>query len=180
MSTCSHFHVMKDAIFSKELLNDIEREIKNNQKLVSDYVLLDDVVFINFTHSGFETLFVTTDYEKTFFKLKFPDDSLYSGFKFRYGEHNIFAFKIMLLLKYHLKESIIISSEYMDEYFSSDFITALKYVNEELGYNISAEVRENHTSPRIFINNEEVINIYDEDNKIFNSMFKIVNLNNAN
>ncbi len=108
MSTNSHFHVLKGASFAKELISDIAREIKNNSDLVSEHDVLDDVIFINFTHPDFETLFVTTDYEKTFFKIKFPDDSIYSGFKFRNGKHNIFAFKIMLLLKYHMRDNIII------------------------------------------------------------------------
>ena len=173
MSTNSHFHVLKGASFTKELISDVEREITNNRGLVSEHVVSDDVVFINFTHPEFETLFVTTDYEKTFFKIKFPDESIYSGFKFRNGKHNVFAFKIMLLLKYHMKDKIIISSEYMSESLPSDFITALEYLNS-IGYAIRVESRETSNSPRIFINEEEVLNIYDEDGKIFNSMFKVV------
>ena len=174
MSTCSHFHILKDASFTEALIKDIQKEIDNNTTLVSEYYLSNDVIIINFTHPEFETLFVTTDYEKTYFKIKFPDDSLYSGFKFRNGKHNVFAFKIMLLLKYHLKENIIISSEYMNEGLSGDFLIALEYINS-LGYNIKAVSRESSTSPKIFIDDKEVCNIYDEDNKIFNSLFTVVN-----
>ena len=173
MSTNHHFHLLKGAKFTKELMRDIEREIKENSKLVKDSFISEDVICINFTHGSFETLFVTTDYDKTHFSLKFPDESLYSGFKYRNGDHNVFVFKIIMLLKYHLKDNIIISSEDFYGGYSYDFLKAIEYINN-LGYNISAKLREdNDTTPRIFIDNEEVVNIYDEDGKIFNSMFTV-------
>lgn len=172
MSINNHFHLLKGASFSEELLSNIKKEIDVNRKLVSDFLLLDDIIAINFTHDYFETLIVTTDIEKTIFKIPFPDGSLYSGFKFRYGPHNVFACKIMLLLKYYLKDKIIISFELSHRGLSQDFIEAMEYLNN-CGYDIKAEARPDNDSPRIFINSKEVLNIYDEDNSIFNSMFVI-------
>lgn len=172
MSTSSHFHILKGAKFAEELLTSINAEIDINKKIVKDFFVSEDTILINFNHQGFETLFVTTNYEKTYFKIKFPDESLYSGFKYRDGESNVFACKIMLLLKYYLKEKIIVSSDCMRDYFSEDFEKALEYLNKK-GYSMTANLREYSNTPLFFINNEKVNNIYDESGDIFNSMFKI-------
>ena len=172
MSVNTHFHIRNIKAFPQELIADIQKSISLNKQLIQNYLIEDDVILINFKNNKMESLFITTNKDKTLFNIPFPDGSLYSGFKYTNSKHNKVACIVSLLLKYHLKEDITISSDGLSYCLDSDWEYAIKYLKDTFNYNIEVIPQDGY--PKVIINSLEVKNSYDEDNSIFNQMFKVV------
>ena len=113
MSINHHFHLrpIKEG-FSDELINDLKNEVEKNSQYVSGYIINKDVILINIKGPEiFETIFLMSTKLDKYPTVEFPDGTLYSGFKYSRGRKNVFACKLMLLMKCHLKENLALTSE---------------------------------------------------------------------
>ena len=173
MSVNTYFYITKNVrVFTKELISDIQKVISLNKQFIQNYLIEDDVILLNFKNNNMESFFVTTNKDKTFFTIPFPDGTLYSGFKYVNSKHNKVACILSLLLKYHLKEDITISSDGLSYCLDSDWEYAIEYLKDTFNYNIEVIPQDGY--PKVIINSLKVKNSYDEDNSIFNQMFKVV------
>ena len=101
MSVNTYFYITKNVrVFTKELISDIQKVISLNKQFIQNYLIEDDVILLNFKNNNMESFFVTTNKDKTFFAIPFPDGTLYSGFKYVNSKHNKVACILSLLLKY--------------------------------------------------------------------------------
>lgn len=179
MGRLSSFYIKRDTKFPKVLLEDIEKVLVKHNRYVETYHIDSSIIMVNL-RGGFESIVVvvnndTIPKDKMFSVGCVPlsDGTLYSGFKYTNGDANVLAFIIMLIVKYHLKTNVIIGSEDCEDGFTTDFIKALEYLKAN-GYVIDARVREGSRSPYIKIKGRSVGNVFDKDNKVFNSMFTFI------
>lgn len=169
MSVASHIIIKEtENGFPISLIKDIEKEIEKNKSYIDESFISDTEIFLNLKKpERFETIYVSSKKNKgSYLPLPLPNELLYTGFKYTQGDKNIFACKLLILIKYHLRENVTISSDGFRDYISCDWKIALDYINN--AYNYKIDISSDAYGEGIFtIDDIEIANSYNRNDPVF-------------
>lgn len=173
MSVASHIIIRENEKgFPLSLIEDIEKEIEKNKSYVEESFVSNTEIFLNLKKpERFETIYVSSkENNESYYPLPLPNELLYTGFKYTQGDKNIFACKLLILIKYHLRENVTISSDGFRDYISCDWRIALDYINNTYDYKIS--INSDEYGEGIFtIDDVEISNCYNRMDPVFKINF---------
>lgn len=172
MSVSHNFYINSELIeFSAELLDKVKEIIKKYSSLITDSNIDKEHIFITFPVDRPSTFYITTKKEDCYLPIK--DKALFTFSKYYDGKYNAVFCEIALLCKYYLGEKLTISSDGFYYGIDSDWIKAENILQNE-NIDIKLKWREEDVSVDTFINGEYVLNEFDRDGAIFNSMYTVV------
>lgn len=169
MSVASHIIIKENKKgFPSALIRDIEMELEKNKSYIEESFVSDTDIFLTLLKpERFEPIYISSEENKgSYLPLPLPNGLLYTGFKYTQGNKNVFVCKLLILVKYHLRENITITSDGLRDYITDDWKVALDYINSTYDYKI--DITSDECGEGIFtINGLKIKNCYDRNDPIF-------------
>lgn len=169
----SHFFYVNSSLkeFPQELLDAVLKLIDNNKRLIADSEIDNEHILIALPAERPSGFYITTVNKDSY--LQALKEVSFTFINYNAGRYNLIVCELALICKYYLEDKITITSDGFYMGIDYDWEKAEEEVKEK-GFDIRLDWNENTQSPDFYIKGKKVLNEFDKDGKIFNSIFKAV------